>query len=65
MRETRLASISNNHLALKCELCGHQSMIACAALDFSSQPINQVLHKQAGVDVREFEAALFIRGYSV
>ncbi|WP_146193290.1 hypothetical protein [Salibaculum griseiflavum] len=25
---TQLASITNNHLALKCEMCGHQSMIA-------------------------------------
>jgi hypothetical protein len=25
---TRLASISNNHLALKCEACGHNSMVA-------------------------------------
>ena len=25
---TKLASITNNHLALKCDTCGHQSMVA-------------------------------------
>jgi hypothetical protein len=29
---TKLASITNNHLALKCEACGHQSMIAVKGL---------------------------------
>ena len=29
---TQLASISNNHLALHCEACGHNSMIAVKSL---------------------------------
>jgi hypothetical protein len=29
---TKLASITKNHLALKCEACGHQSMIAVKGL---------------------------------
>lgn len=29
---TELASISNNHLALECSLCGHNSQIAVADL---------------------------------
>ena len=29
---TRLASISNNHLGLKCEVCGHNSLLAVKIL---------------------------------
>jgi hypothetical protein len=29
---TRLASISNNHLGLQCDLCGHNSLLAVQLL---------------------------------
>ena len=29
---TRLASISNNHLALTCDLCGHTNLVAVQTL---------------------------------
>jgi len=29
---TRLASITNNHLALSCDLCGHSAMMPVTAL---------------------------------